>query len=116
MLPDPDSLRAYVITRRDLSSIQRGVQAAHALAELSFRAGSRRDPDFRSWVDDHKTLIILSVKNEREIESFRSWIEDKGMVHAEFKEPDLGNQTTALALYPMKYKDIPREILEMPLA
>jgi peptidyl-tRNA hydrolase len=115
MRPDPDSLRAYVVTRRDLPTMQRGVQAAHALAELTYQAapGNRH---FRSWVEDHKTLLILAVKNEEELEAFQAWAESSGILHRSFFEPDIGNQRTAVALWPMKYKDVPEEILRLPLA
>lgn len=120
MLPDPNSIRAYVVTRRDLPTIQRGVQAAHALVELTHSVPPS-DKHFRSWVEDHKTLLILSVKDEAELEAFHSWAHAFAIRGGfgrpkEFREPDIGDQITAVALYPMKYKDVPEAIRALPLA
>jgi peptidyl-tRNA hydrolase len=93
-------LKAFVIVRADLTKSQRGVQAGHALAELSFQAGSRKDKTFQRWVQEDKTLVILQVPNEQALEEIHSWFEDRKIPHNLFKEPDLGNSATALAVYP----------------
>jgi peptidyl-tRNA hydrolase len=93
-------LKTYVVVRADLTKSQRGVQAGHALAELCFQAGSRKDKTFQHWVQEDRTLVILQVPNEEELEKVHSWFEDRKIPHSLFKEPDLGDSATALAVYP----------------
>ncbi len=108
------------MTRKDLPTIQRGVQSAHALAEMTYSMPPS-DKRFRSWVEDHKTLLILAVNNEEALESFYSWAKlfsaSRGFAQPkEFREPDIGNQMTAVALYPIEYKEVPEILRDMPLA
>lgn len=107
-------LRTYVIVRGDLSRSQRAVQAGHALAELSFQAGTRLDERFRQWVEHHKTLVVLKARDLTELEYYRNLAERKEWIYAEFQEPDLDNQPTAIALFPMDY--MPTEFQNVALA
>lgn len=115
-MPSHDPLRTYVLVRRDLPRTQRAVQAGHALAELTFRAGVRMDPIFQKWVKEDKTLVILGVPNEETLKDFHQMVETRKMIHAEFREPDLNNEATALAIYPMKESEVPSEFSSLPLA
>jgi peptidyl-tRNA hydrolase len=90
--------RLYILGRRDLSASQRTVQACHALAYLLLRhAGDRA---IHEWAEEHRTLVILGVEGERELERWRADLGSLGIPHEAFAEPDLGDQITALAVHP----------------
>lgn len=53
-------MRAYFFTNTWLSGLQKGLQSAHVIAELSQGVcGQPAEDDFIEWVDNHKTIIIL---------------------------------------------------------
>lgn len=56
-------MRLYSFTNYYLSSIQQGIQTAHMVAEMSLK----NDPDFISWAQRHKTIIVLNGGNSRDI-------------------------------------------------
>lgn len=81
--------KLYVLTRRDLSKSQQAVQTGHAVAELTLR-GQRN-----GW--DNGTLVYLGVDNLQELLIWKSKLEYKELPHTEFREPDIGNEITAIA-------------------
>jgi len=53
-------MRAYFFTNTWLSGLQKGLQSAHVVADLSQKMlGHPAQDDFIEWVDNHKTIIIL---------------------------------------------------------
>jgi len=50
-------MRVYVFCHSFLSGIQKGIQAAHSVAELGHMAGD--SGPYVDWVKNHKTLILL---------------------------------------------------------
>jgi hypothetical protein len=66
-------MKAYFFTHSYLSSIQKGIQAAHCLAEMALGCvsytGYTEHPNkkllggFKEWAEDHKTIIILNGGN-----------------------------------------------------
>jgi peptidyl-tRNA hydrolase len=93
-------LRLYVIVRSDLSKSQQMVQAAHAVAELTFEAARRRDKKFEKWVKEDKTMVVLRAMDEGDLQAQHDRIEAAGLIHVMFHEPDRGGEATALAIYP----------------
>jgi hypothetical protein len=51
------NLRMYCLVLYNISPIQQGIQAAHAIAEYSLLWNT---PNYREWAEDHKTIIILN--------------------------------------------------------
>lgn len=82
-------MKLYVIVRKDLSISQRAVQAGHAVAEFLLRG------PFSRW--SNGTLIYLGVKGLNQLENIKRKFDDKNIHYIEFKEPDLNNETTAIA-------------------
>lgn len=82
----------YAIVRKDLSIPQQAVQAGHALIESikTFKP-----------TEEHPSVIICSVKNEKKLQDAISFLYDNGVKISVFKEPDIGNQMTALATEPL---------------
>lgn len=93
-------LRLYTIVRADLSKGQQTVQIAHAISELAFNAGRRRDKKFEKWVKEDRTIIVLKAVDEGDLQAQHDRVEAAGLVHTLFHEPDRNDEATALAIYP----------------
>lgn len=81
--------KLYILTRTDLPGSQPGVQAGHAVAQYLLE-----NPD-TEW--DNGTLIYLATSCEDELEHWKHKLNWKGHKYAEFREPDIGNELTAIA-------------------
>lgn len=84
----------YVLVRKDLSPRQQAVQSAHAAIESS--------RNFISKNDEHPSVIICSVKSEQKLLMCAEEFTQKGIEFQMFREPDIGNQATALASRPLR--------------
>ena len=82
-------MKLYVIVRKDLSISQRAVQAGHAVAEFLLRG------PFSRWKNG--TLIYLGVKSLNQLENLKLKLDYFDISYAEFREPDIGNEVTAIA-------------------
>ena len=85
-----------VVTRKDLSLPYQAVQAAHAAINFIFDHPDRAGP----WHKDSQYLVFLSVKGEKELEKLINKVSDSGILYTVFREPDIGNEITAVALEP----------------
>lgn len=85
----PVERRLYALVRKDLTPAQQAVQASHAIAEFLLR-GPKTE-----W--SNGTIVILGVEDEGELKTWATWLEIKGKPFTAFREPDIGNQMTALA-------------------
>ena len=81
--------KLYVIVRKDLSISQRAVQAGHAVAEFLLHG------PFSRW--SNGTLIYLGVKGLNQLENIKYKFKMEEIPYIEFREPDIGNETTAIA-------------------
>ena len=82
-------MKMYVIVRKDLTTSQQAVQAGHALAEYLLHG------HFSRW--NNGTLIYLGVKGLTQLENLKRKFEVEDIPYIEFREPDLNNETTAIA-------------------
>lgn len=85
-----------LVTRKDLVPGYQSVQPAHALAEFA----AKFPTTFKRWQQHHKNLVILSVRNEKELNTLLEQAIDRRIRYASFNEPDIGNELTAIALEP----------------
>jgi hypothetical protein len=81
--------KLYVLVRKDLSLAQQAVQAGHAVAEYLLRGPKS------SWPNG--TLVYLGVTDEERLNRWSVKLDFLGVPFVTFKEPDIGNQVTALA-------------------
>jgi hypothetical protein len=81
--------RLYVLVREDLGPSYAGVQAGHAVAQhmLEYPALWR-----------NQTLVYLRIKDESKLIEWRDKLLVRGIPYAIFREPDLMNEATALAV------------------
>lgn len=82
----------YVLVRKDLSEIYRGVQGGHALAQYSLYGDKEL---FEKW--NNGTLVYLGVPNEKVLGLWMQKLIDKHKEFTFFREPDLGDQITSIA-------------------
>lgn len=80
----------YVIIRNDLTRSQKTVQAVHASAEFLLKE------DIYNW--DNGTVVCLKVRDEDELLDLETRIKSMSLPYRSFREPDTGNDKTALAL------------------
>lgn len=86
--------RLRVIVRADLSPGQQAVQGMHA--QVAF---AKKHPESeRTWHEQSNTLALLSVPNEDALHRLLQMAEDRGIQAAYFREPDIGDQMTAICL------------------
>ena len=81
--------KLYILIREDLNLPQQAVQAGHAVAEYLLHR-----PD-TEW--DNGTLIYLGAKDEEELSYWGDKMTLRKMDWIGFREPDIGNQMTAIA-------------------
>lgn len=88
--------KLYLIVRQDLLPCQQAVQAAHAMRQWS----EDHPAEDRAWFQDSNTLALLGVPTGLELGVILEQALLRGFPVAAFREPDLGNELTALALGP----------------
>lgn len=85
-----------LIVRSDLSPGYQAVQPAHALAEFAMTY-----PEiFADWHKNHKNLVILSVPSEAALQELFTIAQERGIKGVDFREPDINDELTAIALEP----------------
>jgi hypothetical protein len=82
-------MKLYVIIRKDLTPSQQVVQSGHAIAEFLLTR------PYTKW--NNETLVILGLDNLDELNKFIFKLDHRGIKWVGFKEPDIGNELTAIA-------------------
>ena len=85
-----------IVTRSDLSDGYKAVQSTHAAINFTFEHPSRAGP----WFKDSNYLVQLEIENEGQLENLITNCERLQIVYTIFREPDIGNQITAIAIEP----------------
>lgn len=70
--------------------------------------------EFLEWHKKSNSIIVLNCQNERKLIEFAQKLRDKGIKFSEFREPDIGNELTAIAICPGP--DVKRLCSGLPLA
>ena len=85
-----------MITRRDLASGYQGVQSIHAAIQF----GIEHPETYKIWFEKSNYLGWLSVADEAALCRLIETAKDCGIEFSIFREPDIGNEITAIALQP----------------
>lgn len=116
--------RMYGLVPYNISPIQQGIQFGHAVVEYSLLYSN--DTNYQKWAKVHKTFIILNggttnIQMPGTLNVHEYDIEANSIKHANFFEPDLGDQLTAVVflvddrIFDKKkwpdYKDVCKEFL-----
>jgi peptidyl-tRNA hydrolase len=89
-------IKLYLVTRQDLPPGVQAVQSCHALRQFGAEC-----PDVdKKWFEESNTLAFLSVPDERELGVLYKKAVTRRLPVAAFREPDLENALTAIALGP----------------
>lgn len=76
-----------------------GLQAAQ-VAHAAFAFYDEHRAIARQWFEESNYLIILSVENEAELHTVADRAHDAYLPVTRFREPDLGDELTAIAIAP----------------
>lgn len=88
--------KLYIITRNDLTAAYQAVQSAHVLADAILKFPK----DALEWHRVSNTLVMLSVQDEYNLLSVEDKLKEAGMKFVSFREPDIGDELTAIAIMP----------------
>lgn len=86
--------RMYSIVMYNLSSMQKGVQTAHAC--MDYMSKFSDDKDVKQYVNEDKTLIILDGGTSQDIFDIQKLLKENSIKHSYFIEPDLNNAMSAV--------------------
>lgn len=90
----------FILVRRDILPLTHcAVQSSHAAAEFMAKHGQK--PNVVDWVNNHKTMILLSA-TENEIANIKTLYDNMGLSYSTFIEPDMSNAETATAFEPIR--------------
>lgn len=81
-----------------MSDGYKAVQSTHAAINFIFEHPGRAGP----WFHNSNYLIQLEVHNEKQLKLLISKCEQLQLAHTVFREPDTGDQITAVAIEPSK--------------
>lgn len=88
--------KLFLVVRGDLSPAQQAVQMGHALQEFNIL----HPEEAKSWHGSSNHLAFLEVQDETALEALLRRACERGIKVAEFREEDLGDSLTAVAVPP----------------
>lgn len=95
--PDDKRLyRMYCLVLRQLSPMQKGIQAAHSIVEYANKFP--HDEEYKEWSKFDKTIIVLDAGTSFDIEEIIDQLNEHKVDYAIFKEEDLNSITTSIAI------------------
>lgn len=86
--------KMYCIVLKQLSPIQKGVQAAHAIVEYGNLYFNEKE--YQVWSKMDKTIVILNGRDSADIRNVMSQLDELGVLFATFEEESLDNLTTSV--------------------
>lgn len=100
----------YFFTMYNLSGIQKGIQSGHAAVEYSRLAALyETHSQYFEFADKHKTFIVLDGGTSGDMITRSCELDNLGIPHACFHEPDLNGSLSAIAFI------LPEEIYAIDL-
>ena len=85
-----------VITRRDIPLTYQAVQSAHACVQFQYE-----HPELaKNWYNNSNYLVFLSTGTEEDLKGLIEKANSKNIRISIFREPDINNEITAIALEP----------------
>ncbi len=86
----------YIVTHSDLPTGYQVPQTAHAAMEFA----ALYPEEWREWYRTSNSVIVLNTPNELKLYEFAEKLKKNNIKFAEFREPDIGNELTAIAICP----------------
>jgi len=103
----------YILVNKSLTKSQRIPQSSHAVAEFMDTHGL--DAKVKTWVKDHKTMVVLESDFDN-MDNILSIVKNDGYKTKSFREPDLDDTVTAIAFEPMTRKEGSKYFSRLKLA
>ena len=109
-----DKHYAYFFTRQDIFPEYQLVQTAHAALKLGVRSQQPWDeedverlgvPQRRDIDPDETYFTVIGVRDLQALRAVEEILDKFGFLHEVFVEPDIGNEETSIAVYPVHEKD-----------
>lgn len=88
--------KLYIITRSDMAPGYQGVQSIHAAMQFAMEHPTIN----QEWFERSNYLGFLSVRDEHELNKLVDKASSLDIEYSIFREPDIDNQVTAIALAP----------------
>lgn len=85
-----------LVTRGDLIPGYQSVQPAHAISAFAMKFPTT----FRRWYNNYHNIAVLAAPNEKYLLDLFERAEGARLKCVLFKEPDIGNEATAIAIEP----------------
>ena len=105
-----ETSKLYVVSRADLSFGAQSVQGMHSGIQFQ-----HEHPEIaKEWHDKSKYLVHLSARDEHHLQDLIFKAEHKNIKYSIFREPDIGNEITAVAFEPSDKSK--RMLSSLPLA
>lgn len=82
--------RMYCVVLRHLSGIQKGIQAAHAIAEFSIDDDS---DEYKQWLHEDKTIVVLEADSSKELLQAYDKLRENNVSANFFRESDIAKST-----------------------
>lgn len=102
--------KIYLVTHGNLSAGYQIAQVAHVMADYIMRHPSSAS----QWHSISNSLIVLEAKDASALSELQERAKNRSMEVQEFREPDLGDEITALAFTPSP--KVRRLLSNLPLA
>lgn len=104
--------KLVTVTRTDIPEGYQAVQSTHAAIDFVFEHPTRAGP----WHTDSNTLVMLTTKDEKGLKHLMRKCDYLSLCYTVFREPDIGNQITAICIepHPEVYKMVSKLPLLMP--
>lgn len=104
--------KLVTVTRTDIPEGYQAVQSTHAAIDFVFEHPTRAGP----WHRDSNTLVMLTVKNVNGLRHLMRKCDYLRLAYTVFREPDIGNQITAICIepHPEAYKMVAKLPLLIP--
>lgn len=88
--------RMYCLVLRQLSPMQKGIQAAHSIVEYANKFP--HDEEYKEWSKFDKTIIVLDAGTSFDIEEIIDQLDEHNVNYTAFKEEDLNGIVTSIAV------------------
>lgn len=86
--------KMYCIVLKQLDSIQKGIQSAHAIVEYGNLYFNEKE--YQVWSKMDKTIVVLNAKDTADIKNVMAQLDELGVLFATFEEESLDNITTSV--------------------
>lgn len=88
--------RMYCLVLKQLSPMQKGIQAAHAIVEYGKKFSHTEA--YQEWESFDKTIIVLDAGTSFDMEDILDQLDEHKVDYASFSEEDLNGITTSIAI------------------